>query len=117
MDWGNYFFLSDLGNRLDIDKAKKRIRRMRSQMLEKTGRDHHQDARLLALEQENDEIKLVIMDLLNTLMQREAITEQDTQEIIQRVAAASREVYEETEEDRLADLQAALDDEESAGTD
>ncbi|MEM6256886.1 MAG: hypothetical protein AAGI37_01070 [Planctomycetota bacterium] len=108
MDWTNYFFLSELSNRLDIDKANQRMKRMRRRMLDKTSRDHQQDARIEAIEQENDQLKLILIDLIRTLTRSGAITEHDTQSIIERVASATREVHEETEEDRLAGLQQAL---------
>lgn len=111
MDW-DQFFVTEHSNYRAIQDANKSIKRTRRKMFERIGHDQMQDARLQALEEENDEMKLILIDLINTMVKREAITEQDTREIIGRVAAAKRQVQEETEEDRLAGLQAALEDEE-----
>lgn len=113
MDW-DQFFVSEHTNYRAIQDANKSIRRTRRKMLERIDHDQMQDARLHALEEENDEMKLILIDLINTLVQRGVMTEQDTHEIIARVAAAKREVELETEEDRLSDLQAALEDDEES---
>lgn len=114
MDWGQ-FFVNEHFNYRSIQEANKSIKQTRREMLGRIGHDHRQDARLEALEEENDELKLILIDLINVLVQRGVMAEQDTREMVQRVAAAKRQVQEETEEDRLADLQAALEDEIDAG--
>ena len=112
MDWMDLFLSPERRNRRDIESANASLKRMRRRMIEKTGRDHQQDARIEALEHHNDQMKLMLMDLINTLVRREAITEQDTIEIIKRVAVVLQDDSDDGDDDGpLIDFQRALEDE------
>ena len=113
MDWMDFFLSPEQRNRRDIKSANESMKRMRRRMIEETGRDHQQDARIEALEQENDQLKLMLMDLINTLVRREVITEEDTIEIIKRVAVVSQDDPDpepDAGDDPLIDFQRALQD-------
>jgi hypothetical protein len=113
MDWTDLFLTPEMRNRRDIKATSQDLRRMRRRILAKTDKDHRQDARLLALEQENDQLKVMLMDTINLLQSKGVITEQDTGEIIKRTAIVSqedRETQDDTGDDPLIDFQRALQD-------
>lgn len=111
MGWGTYALLGDLGNRLDLQTANEKLKRLRKKTLRarvaQTSRDEGQDERIAALEQENDEIKLLLMELMNTLVMRGVMSEQDTAEVLQRVAAVVPDEPED-DDDPLSDLADAV---------
>ncbi|MBX2850931.1 MAG: hypothetical protein KTR15_04200 [Phycisphaeraceae bacterium] len=113
MDWTDLFLSPEMRNRRDIKSANQKMQHMRRRMIEKTGRDHQQDARLLALEQENDQLKLMLMDLINLLQSKGVIAEQDTVDIIKCAAVVIQEEASNDDEDNpLIDFQRALREEE-----
>ena len=113
MGWGKYALLGQLGNRLDLDEADRKLKRMRvksqQRRITQISRDEAQDDRLFALERENDEMKLLFMELMNVLADRGVLGEQETVEIVKRVESVVPDPI-DGEDDPLGDLAAALSD-------
>ena len=77
MGWARTLLLGDIGNRLDIGDAEEDIAALRRSMRKKARTDRSQDARLEALEQENDTLKLCVATLGRLLVAKGILTIQD----------------------------------------
>ncbi|MFN3168670.1 MAG: hypothetical protein ACE37H_16545 [Phycisphaeraceae bacterium] len=113
MGWLKYALLGDLGSRLDLDETDRQLKRQRTSARRRRAaqhdRDEGQDERIYTLEKENDEIKLLLMELMSTLARRGALSRQDTSEILTRVEAVLPDEPDEgNEDDPLSDLADAV---------
>jgi hypothetical protein len=77
MGWARTLLLGDIGNRLDIGDAEEDIAALRRTLKKKANTDRSQDARLEALEQENDMLKLCVATLGRLLVGKGILTIQD----------------------------------------
>lgn len=113
MGWLKYALLGDLGNRLDLDEADRKLKQVRASVQRRravqSDRDEGQDELIYALEKENDEIKLLLMELMNTLVLRGVMSEQDTAEILKRVEAVVPDEPDPNDDDPLSGLADALE--------
>jgi septal ring factor EnvC (AmiA/AmiB activator) len=82
MGWARTLFLGDIGNRLDIADTEDEIRQMQSELYDSHRVDRAQDARLAALEQENDELKLYLASLVRLLVSRGVLTEEELRRFV-----------------------------------
>ncbi len=77
MGWARTLLLGDIGNRLDIGDAEEDIATLRRNLRKKARIDRSQDARLEALEQENDTLKLCVATLGRLLVGKGILTIQE----------------------------------------
>ena len=82
MGWARTLFLGDIGNRLDIADTEDEIRQMQSELYDSHRVDRAQDARLAALEQENDELKLYLASLARLLVSRGVLPEEELRQLV-----------------------------------
>ena len=77
MGWARTLLLGDIGNRLDIGDAEQDIAALRERLRDKARTDRSQDARLEALERENDDLKLCLATLGRVLVTRGVVSARD----------------------------------------
>lgn len=82
-------FLGDLGNYMDISDTQRDVERTKSELrVARTSQRHlddTQDARLAALEAENEALEAALASLARLLVRRGAITEADLDTIVSGV--------------------------------
>lgn len=90
MSWLKYAMINDAGAMLSLyetDLELKQMRRFsRRRRAAQYNRDEAQDDRIHALEVENDEMKLLIIELMRLLTQKQVMNEQESAELLGRVA-------------------------------
>jgi chromosome segregation ATPase len=67
MGWGRTFFLGDVGNRLDIAECEKDIKVLKESLMQIHDEGQSQDAELMAVQRECDQLKLYIAALIRLL--------------------------------------------------
>lgn len=77
MGWGRTFFLGDIGNRLDIADTERAIAELRRTLGSKSRVDQSQDERLIALEHENDQMKLYLASLIRLLVGKGVLSQDE----------------------------------------
>lgn len=86
MGWIRTMFLGDIGNRLDISDNENRIRAQASAHRRAQARLRE---RIAELEVENDKLDQCLTALLQILVERKVISEQELAERMEQVVAAS----------------------------
>jgi hypothetical protein len=82
MGWARTLFLGDIGNRLDIADTEAEIQNLRSLLDHSEDIDRAQSARIVALEQDNAELKLYLASLARLLVSRGVLTEEDLRRFV-----------------------------------
>jgi hypothetical protein len=77
MGWGRTLLLGDIGNRLDIGDTERDISDLSARLAENTREDATQDDRLVALEEDNRDLKLCVAALARVLVARGVIDADD----------------------------------------
>ena len=67
MGWGRTFFLGDIGNRLDISDCEQDIQVLKESLMQFHQEGQSQDAELMVVQRENDQLKLYIAALVRLL--------------------------------------------------
>lgn len=82
MGWGRTLFLGDIGNRLDIADTERDIKSLHQKISNKSRMDQQQEARLEALELENDQMKLYLASLIRLLVSKGTLSQHELQAFV-----------------------------------
>jgi hypothetical protein len=82
MGWARMLLLGDLGQQLDIEEARGELDRVRRSVSAGAVKDYEQDERILALSNENEQLKLCAITLVRLLVSRGVVYPQDVGEIL-----------------------------------
>lgn len=112
MSWLKYAMISDAGTAISLRETDLKLKKMRKfsrrRRAAQYNRDEAQDDRIKALELENDEIKLLVIELMSLLTQKQVMSEKESADLIERVGELVPD--DPPEDDPLADLADAVSD-------
>jgi len=87
MGWGRTFLLGDVGNRLDIADCEKDIRVLKESLMELHQEGQEIDSELLALQRENDRLKLYLAALVRLLINKNVLSRDEIEKMINIIDA------------------------------
>lgn len=87
MGWGRTLLLGEIGNRLDIADTERDVERLRRRVRSKAHRDEAQDARLAALEGENEQLKLYLASLIRLLVGKGLLSQDELATFVEIIDA------------------------------
>ena len=82
MGWARTLLLGDIGNRLDIADAEADIDHIRQELRTNRDVDASQDAAILQLKKENEQLELCIAALVKTLERKNIITHDEVENLV-----------------------------------
>jgi len=85
MGWGRTLLLGDIGNRLDIEDVERDVADLRQRLSVGFRRDATWDEKLLALANENAELKLYLVALIRLLTSKGSISREELRAIVAAV--------------------------------
>ncbi|HDS84519.1 MAG TPA: hypothetical protein ENN97_04905 [Phycisphaerales bacterium] len=83
MGWGRTFFLGDVGNRLDISECEKDIKVLKESLMQMHDEGQSQDAELMAVQRECDQLKLYIAALIRLLTGKGILDDEEIRKMVQ----------------------------------
>jgi chromosome segregation ATPase len=83
MGWGRTFFLGDVGNRLDIAECEKDIKVLKESLMQMHDEGQSQDAELMAVQRECDQLKLYIAALIRLLTGKGILDDEEIRKMVQ----------------------------------
>ena len=82
MGWGRTFLLGDVGNRLDISDCEADIRVLKESLMEIHHEGQNIDSELLALQRENDHIKLYLASITRLLIHKGVLSKDEIEKMV-----------------------------------
>ncbi len=83
MGWGRTFFLGDVGNRLDIAECEKDIKVLKESLMQMHDEGQSQDAELMAVQRECDQLKLYIAALIRLLTGKGILDDEEIRKMVE----------------------------------
>lgn len=87
MGWGRTFLLGNVGNRLDIDDCEKDIRVLKESLMELHQEGQAIDSELLALQRENDRLKLYLAAIVRLLVNKNVLSREEIEKMVNIIDA------------------------------
>jgi len=87
MGWGRTFLLGDVGNRLDISDCEADIRVLKESLMEIHHEGQNIDSELLALQRENDHIKLYLASITRLLIHKGVLSKDEIEKMVNIIDA------------------------------
>lgn len=87
MGWARTFLLGDVGNRLDIEDCENNIKQLKISLMEMNQDDQAQDEELLALQRENDELKLYLTAIIRLLTAKQILSPEEVRRMVDIIDA------------------------------
>jgi hypothetical protein len=87
MGWGRTFFLGDIGNRLDISDCEQDINVLKESLMRFHQEGRLQDGELMALQRENDQLKLYVAALIRLLMNKGVLGNDEIRKMVDIIDA------------------------------
>src|SRR5215207_9639237 len=79
MGWGRFLLLGDVGQQLDLRDQQQSLNSMRANIDGQHRRDLRQEQQIQALWEENTELKMITSRLVNLLVAKGVITQEEVQ--------------------------------------
>ena len=87
MGWGRTFLLGDVGNRLDISDCEADIRVLKESLMEIHQEGQNIDSELLAVQRENDHLKLYLAAITRLLVSKGMLTTEEIEKMVDIIDA------------------------------
>jgi hypothetical protein len=87
MGWGRTFFLGDVGNRLDIADCEQDIKILKESLIQMHDEGQSQDAELIGLRRENDQLKLYLAAMIRLLAAKGLLNKDEIQKMVDIIDA------------------------------
>ena len=87
MGWGRTFLLGDVGNRLDISDCEADIRVLKESLMEMHQEGQNIDSELLAVQRENDHLKLYLAAITRLLIGKGMLTTEEIEKMVDIIDA------------------------------
>ena len=87
MGWGRTFLLGDIGNRLDIAECEQDIKILKESLMQIHQEGQSQDAELMALQRDNDQLKLYIAALIRLLISKGVLSQDEIRKMVDIIDA------------------------------
>ena len=87
MGWGRTFLLGDVGNRLDISDCEADIRVLKESLMEIHQEGQNIDSELLAVQRENDHLKLYLAAITRLLISKGMLTTEEIEKMVDIIDA------------------------------
>ena len=85
MGWARTLLLGDIGNRLDIADTEADINRVRRELRSSRNIDASQDAAIVQLQKENEQLEFCVAALVNTLERKGVLTHGEVQQLVELI--------------------------------
>ena len=82
MGWGRTFLLGDVGNRMDISDCEADIRVLKESMMEIHHEGQNIDSELLAVQRENDHLKLYLAAITRLLISKDILSKDEIKKMV-----------------------------------
>lgn len=83
MGWGRTFFGGDIGNRREIVECEQDIRVLKESLMQIHQEGQSQDVELMAVQRENDQLKLYIAALIRLLISKGVLGEDEIRKMVE----------------------------------
>lgn len=87
MGWGRTFLLGDVGNRLDISDCEEDIKVLKESLMQMHDEDQSQDAELIGLRRENDQLKLYLAAMIRLLTSKGLLSSDEIRKMVDIIDA------------------------------
>lgn len=87
MGWGRTFFLGDIGNRLDIAECEQDIKVLKESLMQIHQEGQSQDTELMAVQRENDQLKLYVAAVIRLLISKGVLREEEIRKMVDIIDA------------------------------
>ena len=87
MGWGRTFLLGDVGNRLDISECEEDIRVLKESLMEIHHEGQNIDSELLAVQRENDHLKLYLAAITRLLIRKGILNTDEIKKMVDIIDA------------------------------
>ena len=87
MGWGRTFLLGDVGNRLDISDCEADIRVLKESLMEIHHEGQNIDSELLAVQRENDHLKLYLAAITRLLISKGVLDKDEIEKMVDIIDA------------------------------
>ena len=87
MGWGRTFLLGDVGNRLDISDCEADIRVLKESLMEIHHEGQNIDSELLAVQRENDHLKLYLAAITRLLTSKGVLDKEEIEKMVDIIDA------------------------------
>lgn len=87
MGWGRTLFLGDVGNRLDISDCEEDIRILKQSLMQIHQEEQNIDSELLALQRENDHLKLYLASITRLLISKNLLSKEEIEKMVDIIDA------------------------------
>jgi regulator of replication initiation timing len=87
MGWGRTFLLGDVGNRLDISDCEEDIRVLKESLMEIHHEGQNIDSELLALQHENNHLKLYLAAITRLLISKNMLNKEEIERMVDIIDA------------------------------
>jgi len=88
MGWGRFLLLGNLGQQLDLSDQQQSLNSMRATIDGQHRRDVQQERQIDALWEENTELKMILSRLVNLLVSKGVVSQQDVQTLVSELERA-----------------------------
>jgi len=87
MGWGRTFLLGNVGNRLDITDCEQDIRILKESLMEMHQEGQNIDSELLAVQRENDHLKLYLASMIRLLINKGVLAREEVEKMVDVIDA------------------------------
>lgn len=91
MGWGRFFFLGDVGQQLDLDEMRQGLAVERARLSRERARNRSAredlEARFVALERENDELRLYLAAVVRHLLEKRLLVRTELEALLSEIDA------------------------------
>ncbi|MHC4237273.1 MAG: hypothetical protein ACYSOF_06430 [Planctomycetota bacterium] len=87
MGWGRTLLLGDVGNRLDISDCEEDIRVLKESLMEIHHEGQNIDSELLAVQRENDHLKLYLASITRLLISKGMLSKEEIEKMVDIIDA------------------------------
>jgi hypothetical protein len=87
MGWGRTFLLGDIGNRQDISDCEEDIRVLKESLMEIHHEEQNIDSELLAVQRENDHLKLYLAAITRLLISKGLLSKEEIEKMVDIIDA------------------------------